>query len=373
LVALEGSDSAARLAAIRDLARMGSAAREAVPALVRTLDDSDARAAAEAARALGEIRDRSAAAPLLSVLDRTVGETPTTLGLSAVRALARLGSRRSQPVLDGLLRAAQNASDPAVRTEAAAALGAIGSDAPGAAAVALASVAEQDADEGVRKAAAAAADKLDPSARRWLAAAPVVKRGHEALLARRLVAPREDCALALALKALEINPQGADARSLHEQSVAAIGAEVRAAAKADPSKAERLLEEAAAIEPGLAGLEQLRSVVAQAKQDEHRRTHVFRLLHKHSSRSVLGGAIRIGDGKTSGCRGVLEILEDGFRFDTQETFDTRQDHIEFRSAQIKSIQMRDNGEMLRIDTDGGKYDFYGQAADLQRVRAALAK
>jgi histidinol phosphatase-like enzyme len=46
------------LQAARELARMGPAAREAVPTLVRAIEDDDARVAEEAARALGEIRDR---------------------------------------------------------------------------------------------------------------------------------------------------------------------------------------------------------------------------------------------------------------------------------------------------------------------------
>lgn len=370
---VEGPDPALRIEAAKELARMGPAAREAVPALVTALQGSDARVAEEAARALGEIRDRSAVAPLVSALTRTFEEPSTALGRAAVRALARIGARRSPAVVEALLQAVQNAADPGVRAGAVSGLATVAADSPGVPAAALAVVAERDADEKIRKAAADAADKLDPAARRRLAAAAWLQKGQEAAKAGRLVDPREDCALAHALKALELDPQSRDAQRLHEQTIAAVRSEVRSAAKSDVPRAERLLEQAAAVEPGRPELEDLRTAIAEAKQEEYRRTHVFRLVHKHSSRAVLGGVIAIGDGKTRGCRGVFEILEDGFRFKTEQSEDSRRDDLQFTSAQVKVVQIRDQGTQIHIETIGGKYDFFGNSGDLRLIQQALAR
>jgi len=272
-----------------------------------------------------------------------------------------------------MLLAAQQAADPAVRADAASALATVAAGSSAAAAT-LAAVAERDADEKVRKTAAETADKLDPGARRRLAAAAWVQKGQEALKAGRLVAPPGDCALAHALKALELDPQGSEAQRFHEQAMAVIRSEVRATAKSDIPGAERLLEQASALEPGRPEFEEMRTAIAEAKQAEYRRTHVFRLVHKHSSKSTLGGIIAIGDGRTTGCRGMFELLDDGFRFNTEKSEDSRQDHVEFRSAQIKKVQIRDGGDQLHIETTvKGNWDFYGNSADLRRILQTLSR
>jgi HEAT repeat protein len=373
VAAFENVDPAAHVQAARELARMGPAAREAVPTLVRALEVGEPAVAVEAARALGEIRDRSAVRPLLSALARTSSENPTALGQASVRSLARLAGRGNTAVAEGLLQAARGSADPAVRASAATALPTVAAGSSATAAT-LAGIADADADESVRKAAAAAADQLDPGARRRLAAAGWTQKAQDAVQAGRLVEPADDCALAHALKALELDPQSRDARRLHEQTFSALQSEVRQVAKSDIPGAERLVELAAALEPGRPELGAMRSAIAEAKQEEYRRTHVFRLVHKHSSKSALGGVISIGDGRTTGCRGVLELLEDGFRFDTEHSEDSRQDHVELRRAQIKKVQIRQDGEQLHVETTNkGNWDFYGKTSDIQRIQQALAR
>lgn len=66
---------------------------------------------------------------------------------------------------------------------------------------------------------------------------------------------------------------------------------------------------------------------------------------------------------------MFELLDDGFRFDTEKSEDSRQDHVEFPSAQIKKAQIRDGGDQLHIETTvNGNWDSYGNSADLRRIR-----
>jgi len=134
-----------------------------------------------------------------------------------------------------------------------------------------------------------------------------------------------------------------------------------------------LTEQAIALDPNRAELEELRANIAQAKQEEYRRTHFFRVTHKHGSGSVLGGMISFGDGKTRGCTGTLELLDDGFRFKTEQSQDSRRDDVEFRRSQVKKVELKDQGQRVHIETTSGNFDFYAGSSDLQQIYNALTR
>jgi HEAT repeat protein len=111
-----------RLRAARDLARLGWLAREALPALVRSLDDDDAKVREVAAQAIGNMGPDAlpTLAGMLSHHDKYVRR-------NAVWAMGKLGPL-ARPVLTDLCDGLKN-SDPRTASGAAQALGNIGADA----------------------------------------------------------------------------------------------------------------------------------------------------------------------------------------------------------------------------------------------------
>jgi HEAT repeat protein len=115
-----------RARAARNLGRLGWLAREALPALVRALDDEDAKVREAAAQAVGQM-----GAEALPALGGMLGHDDKYVRRHAVWALGKLGPP-ARPALGELARALKDA-DPRTASGAAQALGNLG--AAGAAAV----------------------------------------------------------------------------------------------------------------------------------------------------------------------------------------------------------------------------------------------
>jgi hypothetical protein len=368
---LSDEDPATRARAAHQLGHLGAAAADAAPALVAALGDKDPAVASEAASALGAVRTTSALRPLTTVLEESLRLSPNPVGTAIITALGGFGARHASFLKGPFLQALEQAADPEVRARAATELGTLGERTL---AQALAEASQTDPSELVRVAAVTAADKLDPSARSRLAARPWVERGVLALKEHRLVEPPDDCALASALQALRLDAEGPDARRLHEATIRAIEQEVISAARRSPEEGERILAAAAALEPGRPELVTLAAVIAKARAEQYRRTHVFRVTHRHGGTiSLLGGRVAVRDRSVRGCTGLLELLEDGFRFKTEASSDGRVDNVAFRRAQTKSVELKDGGRHVRVSTTEGSFDFYGEESDMRLIQEGLLR
>jgi HEAT repeat protein len=137
---LDGEDPAARLKAADALGKLGPAAADAIPSLIKTLHDDHEPLRLNAAYALGAV-GAAATAPLID----TLGDTIEHAGLDAAYALSAIGT----PAVEALI-AAVGDDNSARRAYAAYALGDIGPAAGSAAAEAVAGLAG-DTDEVVRR------------------------------------------------------------------------------------------------------------------------------------------------------------------------------------------------------------------------------
>jgi HEAT repeat protein len=146
--------------AAEDLGMLGAAARPAVPALRRCLQEKDEALAFESAVALGRIGPDAAEAivDLTEALHSAMGRTRA----GAAYALGSMGLA-AKPALAGLIRALQD-PQPLVRALAGCALGEIGPDAARATESLSALLAGTQPDF-VRAAAAASLGKFGPAAR----------------------------------------------------------------------------------------------------------------------------------------------------------------------------------------------------------------
>jgi HEAT repeat protein len=119
---LRGPESADRLRAARDLARLGWLAREALPALVGALEDEDAKVREVSAQAIGNMGP-----DVLPTLAGMLTHHDKYVRRNAVWAIGKLGPL-ARPVLAELCAGLKN-SDPRTASGAAQALGNIGADA----------------------------------------------------------------------------------------------------------------------------------------------------------------------------------------------------------------------------------------------------
>jgi hypothetical protein len=119
---LRSQTGADRLRAARDLARLGWLAREALPALIHSLDDDDAKVREVSAQAIGNMGPDAlpTLAGMLTHRDKYVRR-------NAVWAIGKLGPL-ARPALADLCAGLKN-SDPRTASGAAQALGNIGADA----------------------------------------------------------------------------------------------------------------------------------------------------------------------------------------------------------------------------------------------------
>lgn len=85
---LTSGDPAERRQAVRDLGRLGGAAKSAVPSLLQALNDQDPAVRFFAARALGEVGERNDT--VIKELIRTVGDPDPQIRLAAVEAMREL-------------------------------------------------------------------------------------------------------------------------------------------------------------------------------------------------------------------------------------------------------------------------------------------
>lgn len=121
MMALKDGDRALRFAAVHAIEAIGPAARDAVPALIESLDDPQTQAVA--ARALGAFGSESAAGvpKLVELLaDTATFNGSVELRSNAARTLGRTGMK-TEAVTNALHRAAED-SEPAVRSAAEEAL-----------------------------------------------------------------------------------------------------------------------------------------------------------------------------------------------------------------------------------------------------------
>ncbi|HEX4608557.1 MAG TPA: HEAT repeat domain-containing protein [Urbifossiella sp.] len=121
LRALRGPAPADRVRAARDLGRLGWLARDAIPALVRAVDDDDAKVREAAAQAIGQMGP-DALPPLKHLLQHD----DKYVRRQAVWALSRLGPL-ARPALPDLCAALRDA-DPRAASGAAQGLGNLGAD-----------------------------------------------------------------------------------------------------------------------------------------------------------------------------------------------------------------------------------------------------
>jgi HEAT repeat protein len=119
---LKSSAPGDRLRAARDLARLGWLAREAVPALIESLDDEDGKVREACAQAIGNM-----GADVLPTLAGMLTHHDKYVRRNAVWAIGKLGPL-ARPVLADLCAGLKNA-DPRTASGAAQALGNIGADA----------------------------------------------------------------------------------------------------------------------------------------------------------------------------------------------------------------------------------------------------
>lgn len=122
LGALQSSCATERLRAAKDLGRLGWLAREALPALVAVLNDSDPRVRESAAQAIGLMGPDA-----LPTLVAMLGHGDKYVRRHAVWALAKLGPL-ARPALADLCQALKD-TDPRTASGAAQALGSMGAEA----------------------------------------------------------------------------------------------------------------------------------------------------------------------------------------------------------------------------------------------------
>jgi hypothetical protein len=119
---LRSRSSTDRLRASKDLARLGSLARDALPTLVLLLRDDDAKVREAAAQAVGQMG--AAALPTLADM---LAHPDKYVRRQAVWALGKLGPQ-AKPALTGVCRGLRD-TDPRTASGAAQALGNMGADA----------------------------------------------------------------------------------------------------------------------------------------------------------------------------------------------------------------------------------------------------
>lgn len=119
--ALRSSNALDRLRAAKDLGRLGWLAREALPALVRALDDDDAKVRETAAHAIGGMGPEA-----LPTLVLMLGHEDKYVRRNAVWALGKLGPL-ARPALADLCQSLKD-QDPRTASGAAQALGNMGAD-----------------------------------------------------------------------------------------------------------------------------------------------------------------------------------------------------------------------------------------------------
>jgi len=119
---LKGAAPADRLRAAKDLARLGWLAREALPALIESLDDEDGKVREVCAQAIGGMGP-----DVLPTLAGMLTHHDKYVRRNAVWAIGKLGPL-ARPVLGDLCAGLKNA-DPRTASGAAQALGNIGADA----------------------------------------------------------------------------------------------------------------------------------------------------------------------------------------------------------------------------------------------------
>jgi HEAT repeat protein len=119
---LKGAAAGDRLRAAKDLARLGWLAREAMPALIESLDDDDGKVRETCAQAIGNM-----GADVLPTLAGMLTHHDKYVRRNAVWAIGKLGPL-ARPVLGELCAGLKNA-DPRTASGAAQALGNIGADA----------------------------------------------------------------------------------------------------------------------------------------------------------------------------------------------------------------------------------------------------
>ncbi|MCS6864151.1 MAG: HEAT repeat domain-containing protein [Gemmata sp.] len=122
MAALRSSCATERLRAAKDLGRLGWLARDALPALVAVLNDSDHRVRESAAQAIGSMGPDA-----LPTLVAMLGHSDKYVRRHAVWALGKLGPL-ARPALAELCSALKD-TDPRTASGAAQALGSMGADA----------------------------------------------------------------------------------------------------------------------------------------------------------------------------------------------------------------------------------------------------
>jgi HEAT repeat protein len=146
---VEDSDYSVRSSAAEALGKIGDS--QAIPGLLKLVEDSDYSVRSRAADALGKIGDSQAIPELLKLVE----DSDSYVGMRAADALGKIGDSQAIP---GLLKLVQH-SDSSVRSSAADALGKIGDSQaiPG-----LLKLVE-DSDSSVRSSAADALRKIGDS------------------------------------------------------------------------------------------------------------------------------------------------------------------------------------------------------------------
>jgi hypothetical protein len=365
---LRGPDPRRQVEAAKQLGRLRPTSRENLVALVEALSDRSPSVQEAAALALGQTGERAAVAPLAEVLAKG-GSGPRTVVLrAAAEALGRFRKGQARAAAPALVATLRH-PEAAVRLEAARTLGTIGESQ---AVPSLAEVALRDTDEGVRKAALQSIEALDPRALAELLAVPLIEKGDMALREGRLVSPPDDNALGYAAQARAAAPRSAQASRFHDRVADAIKAQVNELARADAQAAAALIDQAVAVDPSLSDLSRLKARLEEAARAEHARTHLFRVGHSHGLNIALDPNSRLGFGKGA-CVGTLELLEDGFRFTTEQTPDQRRDNVRFTFAQIRRIEFRRGGQGLRLETTEGKWEFLGPQESLEKIASHLKR
>ncbi len=364
LQSLETGDPRQRAEAAARLGAMGRRARRAVPALVEALLDTDPATQEQAALALAAIGDRAAVPGIVRALQR--GQVSTGLVKGVASALETLRDPRASAAVPDLIEALR-LSDAEARQAAARALGALGDRR---AMEPLLQLAQADVDPAVRAAAAQAAERLDPSARTRLALASWFSKIEDAVKQGRLVAPESDCAVSLAVEAVAAAGPGPESdavliavsRALEHEGARLSQAEGPEAVLALATQAAALVPERPALAAWRASLEKARLLALEAARE-------FKVEHSHGMALGLNGA-RLS---RSGCVGTLELTEEGFRFRTLQSRDGRRDDVFVRRAQLRKVEMKNDGRQLRVTSSEGNWDFVAEPGDLTRIHAFLTR
>lgn len=367
LAELREADPRVRASAARELGRHRPTSTEIVAALAGAMGHPDPAVQEAAVLALADTRHRSAVSALIEVVEGSGRRGRAPIAAAATAALAQMGRERARSAVPALARALGDAQ-PSVRSSAARGLGAL---ADAAVAPELMKLASADPAPDVRAAAVEALEVLDPQAAAEVPALAWIEAGELALREGRLVTPPGENALEAARQAELAAPESRRTARFHEQVGAAIAARVdRLLREGDLDAAAVLVDQAATLDLDCPGLAAATARVEAASREEYERTHRFRLAHRHGLSLGIrrGGKLSLGKGM---CIGMLELLPDGFRFATQETADGRRDDVMRTFAQIESIELKDDGQELKVKTTDGNWSFVGDPDSLRAIAAHL--